>query len=137
MKVTGGVKGFIQNSSALHRLCLNAPVLNALSKEFSSKNGIAVQRRIHHYQFTGSTNSIIAAKVNKLSSMYDTFNVSFQPSDALTNIISEAVLPAVIATKLLDHGRIGDEFYQSFINKRLIGTESVWSPLKKCSHYEG
>lgn len=65
--------------------------------------------------------------------MYDTFDVSFQPSDAVINIISKAVLPTDIATKLLQHLKIADELYQSFIDERLVGSESLWSRLKKCN----
>ena len=132
MKVTGGVKGLTQNPSGLHRFCLTAPVLNALSQEFCSNNGIAVQSRIHHYQFTGSANSRVALNVQKLLDVYDTFGVSFEENEFVMNIVSKAVLPVEIATKLLQHERIGEELYQSFINERLIGSESVWSPLKKC-----
>ena len=32
----------------------------------------------------------------------------------------------------MQHERIGQKLYQSFIDKRIIGSKSVWLPLKKC-----
>ena len=34
LNVTGGVIGLTQKSSALNRICLTAPILNALSNEY-------------------------------------------------------------------------------------------------------
>ena len=48
MKLTGGVIGLTQNQAALHRFCLVAPFLGALSKEFYSQ----------HYQMAGLTKNI-------------------------------------------------------------------------------
>lgn len=131
MKATGGVKGLTKNPSGLQRFCFTAPILNAISKEFCSKCNIATKSRIRHYQLTGSTNSRISNNVNKLMNMYDTFDVSFQPSDAVINIISKAVLPTDIARKSLQHSKIDHELY--FIDEPLVGSESLWSRLKKCN----
>ena len=46
------------------------------------------------------------------------------------NIVSQAVLLLKLL-KLLQHQRMGGKLYQSFINKDLIGSDSVWSPLKR------
>ena len=64
--------------------------------------------------------------------MYDIFDVNFEESEFVMNIVSKAVLPVEIATQLLQHETIGDKLYQNFINERLLGPKSVWSPLKKC-----
>ena len=93
MKVTGGVKGLTQNPSGLHRFCVTAPVLNALSQEFCSNNGIVVQSLFHHYRFTASANSRVALNVHKLMDVYDTFGVSFEENEFVMNIVSKAVLP--------------------------------------------
>ena len=42
MKVSGGIIGITQNTAALHRFCLAAPLLNLISEEFFTKFQIRV-----------------------------------------------------------------------------------------------
>ena len=50
MKLTGGIIGLTQNQAALHRFCLVAPFLSALSKEVCNKNQITTEDYSQHYQ---------------------------------------------------------------------------------------
>ena len=55
MKVSGGIIGITQNTAALHRFFLAAPLLNLISEEFFTKFPIRVAGvRNQHYQLTSS-----------------------------------------------------------------------------------
>ena len=74
MKLTGGIIGLTQNQAALHRFCLVAPFLSALSKEFCNKNQITTEGYYQHYQMIGLTNQRISNNVKKMIQVYHTFN---------------------------------------------------------------
>ena len=131
MKLTGGVVGLTQNPAALHRFCLVAPFLSALSTEFCSKNLIALQGHAQHYQITGSTNQRISTNVKKMIQVFDTFDLDFKENGSVFNVLSKAVLPAETASDILCHEDIGKEMYRSFVDDRIKGEVSIWSPMKK------
>lgn len=131
MKVTGGIIGLTQNPAALYRFCLVAPILNLFSQEFCQINNISVEMRKEHYQLTGSTGSRIANNIVNLLNIFETFEISFIESDSVMNVVSKAVLPTNVALELLQHQMIGEETYTQFVNERIQGPLSVWSPMKK------
>ena len=111
MKLIGGVIDFTQNQAALHRFCLAASFLTALSKELCNKNEIATEDYFQHYQMTGSTNQRISSNVKKIIQVYHTFNLDFKDNASVFNAVSKAVLLAETAAEILSHEDIGKEMY--------------------------
>ena len=107
IKVTGGVIGLTQNQAALHRICLVALFLSALSKEFCNKNQITTEDYSQYYQITGLTNQRISNSVKKMIQMYHTFNLDFKDNASAFSAASKAVIPAETATDKLSHEDIG------------------------------
>ena len=131
LKITGGIKGLLQNSSALNRYCLIAPILNLLSKEFYTTFNATTSNTKKHYQLTGSYLSRLCENTNKLLETMEEFNVSFDPCTCVFNVITNAVLPESAANELLNHQKIGKEMYNEFVVNRFNGETSIWAPLKK------
>ena len=61
----------------------------------------------------------------------DEFDVGFNDSDCVYNVISKAVLLIQSASEVLNHNDIGKECYNKFLEERFHGSLSVWAPLKK------
>ena len=87
MKVLVGVTGLTQQTSALNRFCLTAPLLSNLSQEFLLRSNIARYNRSYHYQLTGSTNDRIHKNKSKLISLLDSFSISFASSENVANLV--------------------------------------------------
>ena len=128
LKVTGGIKGLTQQASALNRFCLVSPIISSLSEEFCTNQYINNDHRKQHYQLSGSTCSRISSNVNKLLDIMNEFNVSFEPSESVYNLVSKAVLPS---QEILQHKQIGSKHYQEFVDERIVGDKSIWLPLKR------
>ena len=131
MKVSGGLIGLTQNSTALNRFCLIAPVLNSLSEQFYSTYSVNNDQREQHYQLTGSYLPRLIGNTKKLLTTMDNFDVSFVHDDELVNVVSNAVLSDLAKEEVLNHEAIGEDLYHNFIEKRFHGDVSVWMPLHR------
>ena len=131
MKLLGRVTGLRQQTSALNRFCLTAPLLSNLLQEFLLRNNIARYNRSYHYQLTGSTNDRIYQNKSKLISLLDSFSTSFAPSENVANLVSKAVFPVTTADNLLNHKETWLEMYKDFIINKINSPMSLWSPMKK------
>ena len=79
-----------------------------------------------HYQLAGSKNTRIGNNVEKLSAIFNTYNVNFNHTDSVYNILTMKVI-----TRFLDSVKIGQERYEKFINQNVEGDSSIWDTLKK------
>ena len=114
-KVSGGVVGLTQNSAALNRFCLVAPLLASLSDEFCKLQGINTTYQSCRYQLTGSTMSRISDNEKKLVEAMNEFDLAFCDNDKMVfNVVSKAAL-SPHAWQIL----------------RFHGSSSIWFPMKK------
>ena len=67
------------------------------------------------YQLAGSKNTRIGDNVEKLSAIFNTYNVNFNHTDSVYNILAMEVLPAKESTPFLDSVKIGHKRYEQFI----------------------
>ena len=94
-------------------------------------NGNQNTKSDDHYQLVGSTNTRIGDNVEKLPGIFNTYNVNFNHTDSVYNILTMKVLPAKESTRFLDSVKIGQERYEQFINQIVEGDSSIWDTLKK------
>ena len=133
MKVIGGIQGIANNLSALQRYFMIAPEMSLLLDEFCSIFNIVDSdyNRQEHYQFTGSTNDRIDNNVLKLLDVFDEFNIDFDETDELSNVITNVVLSKEAAEEFLNFEECGAKSYEIFKKERLQGNKSVWDTLPK------
>ena len=108
IKVLVGVKGLLQNDSALVRFGLISPVLNQICEEFYNINGIEKETLTEHYQLTGSTNERITNNTSKLLVTLENLEVTFEKEhDDIYNIVTKSVLLTIAKHEILSHFDIG------------------------------
>ena len=104
--------------------------------DFCEKFGIAEDeawKRENHYQLSGSKNRRIQDKVGKISEVFHTYDVGFDDTDGVFNILTKKVLPQPSAERFLDVQKIGEERYECFVKERIEGDSSIWDTIKKRS----
>jgi len=77
------------------------------------------------------TSSRVRLNVKKTINMLSDLNVGFEESDCVFNVLSKAVLPTKASTEMLNNFEIGRQLYKEFIEERITGATSLWSPMKK------
>ena len=131
LKIVGGIIGITQNPVALNRFCLAGPILNLISKEFEEKQHILREDKSgRHYQLKGAFNKRLFGNVEKILTVMKSFNVSFEASQFLANVVTKAVLPQKVAEEFLQHEKIGQALYNTFVQDRIQGEQSIWVPMK-------
>ena len=78
-----------------------------------------------HYQMTGGTKKRIKDNVGKLKEVMKPYDVTFDKTDSIFNIISKRVLPEKAAEELLDIRNISENIYKEFCSKRLKGDKTI------------
>ena len=78
-----------------------------------------------------SKNTKIGDNVEKLSAIFNTYNVNFNHTNSVCNTLTMKVLPAKELTRFLDSVKIGQERYEQFINQNVEGDSSIWDTFKK------
>lgn len=122
IKVLGGVKGLLQNDSALVRFGLISSVLNQICDEFYYING--VEKETLNERITNNTSKLLVTLEN--------LEVTFEKEhDDIYNIVTKSVLPTTAKNEILSHFDIGQELYSNFLKERIHGEMPIWSPLKK------
>ena len=122
------------SDQALDEYFLTAAELRNMIKDFYETFGINENQNTKsddHYQLAGSTNTKIGNNVEKPSAIFNTYNVNFNHTDSVYNILAMKVLPAKESTRFLDSVKIGQERYEQFINQNVEGDSSTWDTLKK------
>ena len=69
--------------------------------------------------------------MEKLWSIFSTYNINFDPFYAAYNILTKKVLREKETTRFLQVETIGQERYTSFVKEKLEGIELIWDTLKK------
>lgn len=132
LKISGGIIGITQNQDALNRFCLVGPILNLISTKFEEKQNILREEKSRqHYQLKGAFNKRLHSNVEKIVNAMESFDVSFSPSEYLTNVVTKAVLPKKTSEEFLKHEQIGKARYDTFIKDRIRGEHLIWEPMKK------
>ena len=54
-----------------------------------------------HYQLRGTKNSRKYANIKKLTSVFENFNIGFETTESLANVITNKVMPVELAQKFL------------------------------------
>jgi len=83
-----------------------------------------------HYQFSGSTNHRISQNVEKLDKIFDIFDVDFDETNCLHNIVTKAIVPEATSSDICNHDMEGEVLYQKFIQKQIEGDKSIWATVK-------
>ena len=130
----GGIKGIANSDRGLEEHFLTAAELGNIIKDFCETFGIEddqSKKAENHYQLSSSKNTRIGGKVEKLLSVFSTYNINFGPSDVVFNIFIIKVLPEKEATRFLQVENIGQERYTSLVKEKLERSGSIWDTLKK------
>ena len=128
LKGLGGIKGIANSYQALDEDFLTAAEIGNMIKDFCETFGINDNQNAksdEHYQLAGSKNIRIRDNVEKLSAIFNTYNVNFNHSDSVYNILTMKVLPAKESTRFLGSVKIGQERYDQFINQNVKGDSSI------------
>ena len=134
LKVLDGIKGIANSYKALDEYFLTATEIGNMIKDFCETFGINDNQNTKsdgHYQLAGSKNIRIGDNVEKLSAIFNTYNVNFNHTDSVHNILTMKVLTAKESTRFLDSVKFGQERYEQFINQNMKGDSSIWDTLKK------
>ena len=82
-----------------------------------------------HYELTGSSNKLLTTNVKLMVEAMKKIGVFFNDSDDVQHVLSHSVLQQ--NQGLLNLREIGEIAEDEFIEKRILGTESVWATIKK------
>ena len=96
--------------------------------DFCEKFGIVeeeAQKRENHYQLSGSKNRRIQDIVGKISEVFHTYDVGFDGTDGVFNILTKKILPQPSAERFLDMQKIGEESYELFVMERIESDSSI------------
>ena len=86
-----------------------------------------------HYELTGSSNKLLTTNVKLMVKAMKKIDVFFNDSDDVQHVLSHSVLQQ--NQGLLNLREIGEKAEDEFIEKRILGTESVWATMKKLKLY--
>ena len=128
LKVLGGIKGIANSYQELDEYFLTAAKIGNMIKDFCETFGINDNQNTKsddHYQLAGSRNIRIGDNVEKLSAIFNTYNVNFNYTDSVYNILTMKVLLVKESTRFLDSVKIGQERYDQFINQNVKGGSSI------------
>ena len=63
--------------------------------------------------------------------MFHTYEVGFDGTDGVFNILTKTILPQPQPERFLDVQKIGEERYECFVKERIEGDSSIWDTIKK------
>ena len=84
-----------------------------------------------HYQLSGSKNSRIGSNVSITSDVFGTYDVSFDVTDNVYNVLTMKVLPQKDTEGFLPVKETGKESYEAFVKERIEGESSIWDTIEK------
>ena len=134
MKILGGIKGITNNERALEEHFLTAAQISSIIEDFTNAfhlKGNTGNKQDEHYQLRGTKNSRIYANIKKLTSVFENFNIGFETTETLANVITNKVMPVELAQKFLQAKERGYERYLKFVSEQLNGEKSIWETIKK------
>ena len=129
LKVLRGIKGIANADRGLEEYFLTTAKLGNIIKDFYETFG-----KYEDIINLVLKNARIRGNVEKLWSVFYTCNISFDPSDAVYNILTMTVLPEKEATGIIQVETIGQERYTSFVKEKLGRSDQSGTPCKKRSY---
>ena len=78
-------------------------------------------KKDEHYQLSGSKNQRIHNNKEKISSAFTDYEVSFDESGNVFDVLTKKVLPQKTAEAFLKVEEIGQECYESFVTEKPEG----------------
>ena len=81
-----------------------------------------------HYGLTGSSNKLLTTNIKLMVKAMKKIDVFFNDSDDVQHVLQQN-------QGLLNLREIGEKAEDEFIEKRILGTESVWATMKKLKLY--
>ena len=134
LKVLGGIKGIANSDRGLEEYFLMAAELSNIIKDFCETfrtEDDQSRKTEEYYQLSGSKNARIEGNVEKLSSIFSTYNINFDLPDVVYNILAMKVVPEKEVNPFLQVEIIDQERYTLFVKEKLEGRGSIWDTLKK------
>lgn len=117
MKIAGGITGLTLNQTALDRFVLTAPHISQIVEEFFENNGISNSSNKKHHQLIGSANQRITKNVEILKTTMEKFNLSFEETSCVFNLVTKAVLSPKATTSMLNHEKEGKKLLDELTTK--------------------
>ena len=90
--------------------------------DFCEKFGIAedkMRKRENHYKLSGSKNHRIQDSIGKIREMFDTYDVGFDSTYGVLNILTKKVLSQKSPEKFFHAEKTGDGRYVCFVKERI------------------
>ena len=98
----------------------------------AKRNNWKKESRDKHYQITSTTSSRFMDNVDKLLSHFKSIETSFESSEHMYNIASNAVLSESVASDITNQQSTRKKMYESFKSERIYGEKSISDAMKKC-----
>ena len=130
----GGIKSIGNSSINLDEYFLSAAEVSNIIASFCDRFSIFESegcKRENHYQLSGSKNSGTGSNISKISDVFGTYDVTFDATDNVYNVLTMKVLPQKDAERFLAVKEIGEESYETFVKERIEGESSVWDTINK------
>jgi len=131
LKVLGGLKGITHNPAALQRFFLIAPELERLSSEAEKMAGFSPEKQTTHHEMSNIIQDRQEVKVKKLKAVLKELNPFSYDGGNLVNVITKSVVPDTIRDDVLRQERCGDDAYNDFVQKRIVGETNLWDKVTK------
>lgn len=131
LKVLGGLKGITQKPEALQRFFLIAPELQRLSSEAEKMAGFSPDKRTTHHEMSNKVYDRQEVKVKKLKAVLGDLNPFSYEGGDLVNVITKSVVPDSIRDDILIQENCGDDAYNEFVQKRIVGETNLWNKITK------
>ena len=124
LKVTGGIRGIAHSQLALDEYFLTTAEMGNIVESFCGIFGIEESQSLkkdEHYQLSGSKNQRIHNNTEKISCIFTNYEVSFDESENVFNVLTKKVLPQKPAETFLKVEEIDQERYELFVTEKLEG----------------
>ena len=134
LKVAGGIKGIANSSQTLNEYFLTAAEMGNIINNFCECFGIEEnqsRKRDEHHQLSGSKNKRIANNCDKLTSVFEEYDITFDAQDSVYNVFTKKVFPQENASRFLQAREIGQARYDTFVKENMDSDKSIWDTIKK------
>ena len=122
----GGIKDIADNQKVLDEYFLTASEMGNIIREFCEADAHGeASKRSQHYQFIGPKSQRINEDVRKMSQVFVSYEVKFDETDLVFNVITKKVLPQKFAKEFLEIEDEGNKWYKLFIEERMAGSKSI------------
>ena len=123
LKVTRGIRGIAHSQQALDEYFLTTAEMENIVESFCETFGIEEYQSLKkdEHQLSGSKNHRIHNNMEKISSVFTDYEVSFDESENVFSVLARKVLAQKTAETFLKKEEIGQEHYESFVTEKLEG----------------